>query len=102
MTRPCLTPGCTRNAATGRTRCGPCRWRRQRYGDYHHDPTAVDPMAPTIAASTREPVPGMTPAERRATGLHLDALGLPSSEIARIVGVARRTVHRWRATQRAA
>lgn len=102
MTRPCRTPRCTRQAAVGRARCGRCRYRIDRWGDPHHDPRAVDPMTLTIAATTRDPVPGITPAERRATALHLDGLGLSSAEIARITGVHRRTVHRWRAAQRAA
>lgn len=100
--RPCRITGCTKTAAPRYAACHMHRSRVRRHGDprFTHWTTA-DPGDVELAASARAPLPGMTRLERVQLGLRLSALDLSASEIARIVGVAPRTVHRWRAADRA-
>lgn len=80
MTRPCRTPGCT-GTALNRPRCARCRTRTR------------------LPATTRPAQPADT-VSRRETAARFTDLGLSDADIARILGVTPRTIHRWRAQHR--
>jgi len=92
----CRIPDCPRTPQDQRPLCNTHRSRRYRHGDPHQTHTPADEHAIEAAVSTRRTLPGLRPTERRAAGLQLTALGLPASEVARIFGVTKRTVYRWR------
>jgi DNA-directed RNA polymerase specialized sigma24 family protein len=98
--RQCGIPGCIRTPRPYRPLCPTHRTRQWRHGDPHQKATRPDPIAIDAAVATRRALPGMRPAERRAAGLRLTALGLPADEIARIFEVDARTVYRWRSASR--
>lgn len=79
MTRsPCRTPGCT-GTALNRPTCNRCRTR--------------------LNATTRTAPPADSNSRREVAARFTD-LGLSSEEVARILGVTPRTIHRWRAQRR--
>ncbi|MEU0370608.1 helix-turn-helix domain-containing protein [Streptomyces sp. NPDC006283] len=92
----CRITNCPRTPQDGRTLCDTHRGRLYRHGNPHQPHTPTDQHAIEAAVSNRRTLPGLRPAERRAAGLTLSALGLPASEIARIFSVTPRTVYRWR------
>lgn len=99
-TRHCRAPKCPNPAAARRTLCYPHNYRWRHYRDLNYSPwTTADPADIEHAAAARRLLPGMTRLERRLLGLKLTDLGLPAAEIARITGVAHRTVTRWRSTR---
>lgn len=97
MTRPCRIDGCQSDARTGRHICDMHRTRITRYGDPHHTTwkTADDHDITTVVREQR-PTPGLTRLERLKVARSLTQRQLPAEQIARIVGVAPRTVYRWR------
>jgi hypothetical protein len=99
--RPCRITGCTKTAEHHRTVCRMHRSRIRRHGDpgFSQWGTA-DPDDVELAASDRILLPGMTRLERIQLGLKLTAARTSAAEIARIVGVTPRTIHRWRAADR--
>lgn len=72
--------------------------RDQKRGAFDKPGTVVY----AIVARDRRALPGMNPTECRLVALHLTRLGLPASEIGRILSRAPRTVYRWRAQARTA
>lgn len=92
MRRPCHR--CGRPRPTGR-HCQPCHNERRRAAARRTDPLAI-----TTTVETHHAPPGLRPRERRAIARHFTALGLSAAEIARILGVTPRTIHRWRAHDR--
>ncbi|MFE3139726.1 hypothetical protein [Streptomyces scopuliridis] len=101
-TRPCRITGCPRNAAPRYRMCHTHRCRQWRFGNPHQKHALPDPIAIDTAVRDRRPPTGITPKEPAAAGVQLTNLGLPASEIARILAVTLRTVTRWRAADRAA
>ncbi|MEV5977537.1 helix-turn-helix domain-containing protein [Streptomyces sp. NPDC052114] len=87
-------PRCGHHRPTG-TRCQPCRNRRQREANARTDPIAID-----TTVHNRRATPGLRPHEQRAAARQFTNLGLSAAEIARILAVTPRTVHRWRARDR--
>lgn len=75
--------------------CRPCHNQQRR----EHN-ARTDQLAITTTVDNRRATPGLRPHERRAAAAQFTALGLPAAEIARILGVSSRTVHRWRARDR--
>lgn len=92
MNRPC--PHCRHPRPTG-THCQPCHNRRRREATRR-----IDQLAITSTVANRRATPGLRPRERRAIAAQFTALELSAAEIARILGVSPRTVHRWRARDR--
>ncbi|MEV0526002.1 helix-turn-helix domain-containing protein [Streptomyces sp. NPDC050439] len=75
--------------------CQPCHNRQRREATRRLDDTAI-----TFTITNRRATPGLRPHERRAISAQFTALNLPAKEIARILGVTPRTIHRWRARAR--
>lgn len=99
--RRCRIPNCPNTARPQRTLCDTHRGRVYRYGDPHTTAaTHIDDIAADAVIRNRQPVPGLNPASRRLITQRLTACGLAAQEIARILGVAPRTVHRYRAVSR--
>lgn len=92
MNRPC--PHCRHPRPTG-TPCQPCHNRRRREANRRTDPLAI-----TTTIANRRATPGLRPREQRAIARQFTDLDLSAAEIARILGVSARTVHRWRARDR--
>jgi IS30 family transposase len=61
----------------------------------------VDELDVQIVVSTRRSAAGLTADERRIVALKLSALEVSAAEIAQVLNVAPRTIHRWRAEYRA-
>lgn len=100
MTRPCCVPNCPNNAAHHRRLCHAHRYRWENYRDFnHHEWTTADTAGITEAAHARRLPTRITRVERQLLGLTLTDLGLPASEIARIIRVSPRTVTRWRSNR---
>lgn len=99
--RTCYIPGCTRTPPKHKSRCSTCAHRIRLYGDPTIARYPLDPVVIDAAVRDRRAPAGMRLRERRDAGLKLTDLGLPATEIARIFGVAPRTVTRWRAARRA-
>lgn len=100
--RPCRIRDCVKPAAPRRSVCHMHNNRIRRHGDPHHgDQTADDHDIDTVVRERRA-VGGLTRLEQRRIARRLTAVGLPAAEIARIVCVAPRTVHRWRSEDRTA
>jgi DNA-directed RNA polymerase specialized sigma24 family protein len=101
-TRGCRIPECPRGAAHHKTLCHAHRIRQWRHGDptLTAATTPLDDIALDAAVRNRQAPTGLTLRERRATAILLTDRGLPASEIARILSVSPRTVHRWRAATR--
>ena len=83
----------------GLTHCAECariRWRRwwQEQPPVGPDPIAIE------RAITGDPPERLTPRERQAAALQLDAWGYSADQIAQRVGCTKRTVHRIRARRR--
>lgn len=98
MNRHCHVPDCPR---TPRRRCRYCHAHlraRRLYGSLHATQwTAADEHDVETVVRDARPTPRLTPRERVMVARALTEKGLPAGEIARIVGVHRRTVYRWRA-----
>lgn len=97
--RHCRIDGCPTPAAKRRRVCYRHHNRIRRHGDPHFTEWTVadDHDIATIIREQR-PAEGLTRLERVKVGRGLSDLGLPAHEVARILGVAERTVYRWRAT----
>ena len=96
MNRQCRHDGCTRPAAPQRRQCEPCRW--QQYAARHPKESAwseADPTDVRLIVEAPRPVDGLTRLERVLIARGIDRR-LPAAEIARVVGVSKRTVYRWR------
>lgn len=101
--RRCRINNCTHTALTGRHLCGMHKQRIAR----HHDPdftqwTVADDHDVAAIIRDARPAPGLTRLERVKVARGLTGLGLPATEIARILGVTERTVYRWRTRTTAA
>ncbi|MFJ6729438.1 helix-turn-helix domain-containing protein [Streptomyces sp. NPDC091281] len=97
MTRHCNIGGCTKAARPGRRICSTHRHRLARYGDPHFTQwTVADEADVELIIAEQRPSPGLTRLERIKVGQGLSQIGLPATEIARILGVTERTVYRWR------
>ncbi|MEV6046056.1 helix-turn-helix domain-containing protein [Streptomyces xanthochromogenes] len=94
--RLCRTPGCRRPALNDRATCPSCRPRT-----FKSKARPPDTRVANSVVHNRRPVTGLNRADCRFISRKLTALGLPASEIARIVGRTPRTVYRWRAAERA-
>lgn len=99
MNRHCRITDCHNPPRPGRRICFKHRTRITRHGDPHHTEWSVadDHDIQTVIREQR-PAAGLTRLERVKVAQGLTGLGLPATEIARILGVAERTVYRWRAT----
>jgi DNA-directed RNA polymerase specialized sigma24 family protein len=101
--RPCRIEGCGRAAAHHKTVCHLHHRRLVRYGDPHFTQwTAADEHDVDVVARERRPVSGLTRLEQRLVALKLTAADASAAEIADLLGVSPRTVHRWRANERQA
>lgn len=92
----CRTTGCTRPALSDRATCTSCRPRTYQSKARPPDPDVVDSVL-----HNRRAVTGLCRTDCQSISRKLTALGVPASEIARIVGRSPRTIARWRAADRA-
>lgn len=92
MNRPC--PHCRHPRPIG-GHCQPCHNRQRREASRRTDQLAI-----TTTVENRRAAPGLRLRERHAIARQFTALNLPAAEIARILGVSPRSVHRWRARDR--
>lgn len=92
MNSPC--PRCRRPRPTG-GHCQPCHNRNRRERNAHTDQLAIDATIRDHRAT-----PGLRPHEQRAIARKFTELRLSAAEIARILSVTPRTIHRWRARDR--
>lgn len=99
MSRHCRITRCVRTPIAGRRLCSAHKKRIALYGDpdFTQWTVADDTDIATIIREQR-PAAGLTRLERVKVGQGLSSLGLPATEVARILGVTERTVYRWRAT----
>lgn len=101
--RHCRIDGCPTPAAKRRHVCYRHYHRIRRYGDPHFTQwTVADDHDIATVIREQRPDVGLTRLERVKVGQGLSDLGLPATEVARILGVTERTVYRWRATTPAA
>lgn len=103
MNHLCTMPGCDNPRYRTRRICAKHRTRLSR----HSDPDftqwgTADALDVELIAEARRPSRGLTRLERILVARQLTAQDVAAAEIARIVGVEPRTVHRWRAKDRAA
>jgi DNA-directed RNA polymerase specialized sigma24 family protein len=98
--RHCRITGCTTPAAKRRL-CYRHYHRIRRYGDPDFTQwTVADDTDVQLIIAEQRPTQGLTRLERVLVAQGLTQLGLPADEIARILGVHPRTIHRWRARHR--
>ncbi|MFD9444987.1 helix-turn-helix domain-containing protein [Streptomyces sp. NPDC060001] len=95
--RHCRITNCPKPARPGRRICDLHRTRIIR----HHNPhfttwTVADDHDVQALIREQRPAEGLTRLERVKVAHGLTDLGLPATEIARILGVTQRTVYRWR------
>lgn len=102
MTRTCRIVGCTTQAAKGRTVCGRHQTRIRRHGDPHFTQwTAADPTDVETLVRSPRPGAGITRLERVLVARGLTTVRhMSAAQIADLLGVTPRTVHRWRASAR--
>ncbi|WP_405461541.1 hypothetical protein OG786_29140 [Streptomyces sp. NBC_00101] len=101
MSRLCRIDDCDRPARPQRTLCVRCRERQRRSGD----PTVTqwgtaDEFDVRIIVEEKRPAEALTRLERVLVARGLTDRQVPASEVARIVGVDKRTVERWRSRDR--
>ncbi|MCM2427363.1 hypothetical protein [Streptomyces sp. RKAG337] len=101
MTRnPCRITGC-HGTAINRRICQKHRVRARLYGDPHATPWAtVEPLDVEAVVARQAKPDGLGAASRHEVARRLTALQLSADEIARILSVSPRTIHRWRAQDR--
>ncbi|MGW3298441.1 hypothetical protein [Streptomyces rubiginosohelvolus] len=101
MNRQCSVDGCTRQARPQRRLCHGCRARVARYGDPHFTQWGTaDPVDVQLIVTEQRPAEGLTRLERVLVARGLTERQVPAAEVARIVGVDKRTVERWRSRDR--
>lgn len=97
MTRPCRIDNCATPPRPGRRICNKHQIRITRHGNPDFTQwTAADKTDVDLIVDEARPVEGLTRLERVMVARSLTERRLPAAEIARIVGVAPRTVYRWR------
>jgi len=98
----CRIEGCDRQRARHRTICERHHQRIRRWGDPHFTQWGTaDETDVELIVTERRPANGLTRLERVLVARGLTERAVPAAEIARIVGVDKRTVERWRASGRA-
>lgn len=103
MNRTCRIADCDKPARPQRTLCQAHRTRLRRYGDPHFTQWGTaDEIDVELVVTERRPVQGLTRLERVLVARGLTERDVPAPEVARIVGVDKRTVERWRANDRQA
>ncbi|GGS41292.1 hypothetical protein GCM10010221_45100 [Streptomyces parvus] len=101
MNRQCSVDGCTRQARPQRRLCHGHRARVARYGDPHFTQWGTaDPVDVELIVTEQRPAEGLTRLERVLVARGLTERQVPAAEVARIVGVDKRTVERWRSRDR--
>lgn len=103
--RLCRTDGCRNLSRPQRRVCSRCKSRQRReqlrlrdYGDPHFSTwTVADEYDVELIARERRPADGLTRLERFLVAKRMTEQGATAREIAQLVGVEQRTVHRWRA-----
>lgn len=97
MTRICRHDGCTRPAPKNARQCDSCRQRRYRERrPWESAWSLADETDVELIVESPRPVDGLTRLERFLVARGLTERDIPAEEIARVVGVSKRTVHRWR------
>lgn len=97
MTRLCRHGGCTNQTPPQSRQCNSCRHRA--YRARHPRESAWAPADETdvqLIVEVPRPVEGLTRLERVLIARGLTERDMTAEEIARVVGVSKRTVHRWR------
>ncbi|MFE0692862.1 hypothetical protein [Streptomyces sp. NPDC058869] len=101
MNRACRVDGCTRQARPQRHLCQAHRNRISRHGDPNFTQWGTaDEADVELVIRERRPVEGLTRLERVLIARGLTERQVPAAEVARIVGVDKRTVERWRSRDR--
>ncbi|MFI0156164.1 helix-turn-helix domain-containing protein [Streptomyces lydicus] len=101
MPRPCRIDDCPRMALPRRTVCSTHRERIRNWGDPDFTQwTVADDMDVRLLVEQQRVPDGATRLERRLIGVGLSARGMSAAQVAEVVGVDSRTVHRWRASAR--
>ncbi|MFG2722691.1 hypothetical protein ACGFW5_30995 [Streptomyces sp. NPDC048416] len=93
----CRTDRCTRPAAADRATCHTCRERNRPPKVHVPEQEVID-----AAIRDRQPVRALCRRDAQFVSRRLTALGVPATEIGRVVGRTPRTISRWRAADRAA
>lgn len=93
MNRICRHDGCTRPAPKNARQCGACRQRNHRERPAWSTANETDIE---LIVSAPRPVDGLTRLERFLVARGLTERDMTAAEIARVCGVSKRTVHRWR------
>lgn len=103
MSRLCQIENCNKPARPQRRLCQAHRQRVRLYGDPHFTQWGTaDEMDVELIVQERRPVDGLTRLERVLVARGLAEREVPALEVARIVGVDKRTVERWRSRDREA
>ncbi|MEU8682929.1 helix-turn-helix domain-containing protein [Streptomyces sp. NPDC048611] len=99
--RKCRIDHCTTSAAPRRTLCHKHRTRLNRYDDPDFTQwTVADDVDVRLLIEQQRVPKGVTCLERRLVAVGLSERGMSAERVAGVVGVAPRTVHRWRAQHR--
>ena len=99
----CRIEGCEKPRVWHRTVCQTHQQRIRRWGDpYFTQWGTADPLGVEFVVEGRRGAEGLTRLERVLVARGLTERNVSASEVARIVGVDKRTVERWRARDRVA
>ncbi|MGW9299643.1 hypothetical protein ACWHA3_02295 [Streptomyces cyaneofuscatus] len=101
MNSRCRIDGCNQDRVIHRTVCSKHRYRLSTWGDPHFTQWGTaDPLDVELIVTEQRPAEGLTRLERVLVARGLTERQVPAAEVARIVGVDKRTVHRWRSQDR--